>query len=511
MQDASPSPWTSHVSCEWEVNGLTEVSLARRLSELAAASPETVAVTNERGRLTRGELETDSNNWAHEFIRSGIKKGEFVAFSLSDDCVFFSVLVAVWKVGGVPLPLSDKLSDTELTGMLDAVAPRIVIGRELKAVEGRTYVPADFQPVSAEVLELDPTVVSPSWKAIGSGGSTGRPKVIVTPTAGLLKNQKFKDGPMGIRKNETTVVTAPLTHNGPFIAAVHTLLQGGRVVLTGRFNPERVLAAVERESATWLYMVPTMMSRIWKLPAETRECYDLSSLNRVVHMGAPCPEWLKRAWIDWLGPEKIIEMYTSTEALAMFSVSGTEWLDHPGTVGRLVRGQLEIRSGEGEPLPLGETGLVWVKDESSGGASYRYLGAQEKADAEGWQTLGDIGRVDKDGYLYIADRETDMILVGGSNVYPAELEGALSDHPAVVDVAVIGLPHEDLGQAPHVIVHVAKPVTEEELQHHLLQKISAYKRPRSWEFAEEPIRDAAGKTNRRRLREARLGRQPPVA
>ncbi len=483
-----------------------------RLSELAANSPDAIAVTAERGHLSRGDLESGSNGWAGEFIRRGVTVGDVIAFALPNDLEFFSVLVGAWKVGAVPLPVSDKLSDAELTLMLEAAAPVVVIGRELEAVEGRTYLPADLDISDAEDVDLAPSVVSPSWKAIGSGGSTGRPKVIVTPTPALLSSQNFKNGPMGIGESETTVVTAPLSHNGPFIAAVQTILQGGRVVLTGRFDPKNVLAAVEQEKGTWLYMVPTMMSRISKLPTETRERYDLSSLRRVVHMGAPCPEWVKRAWIDWLGPETIAEIYTSTEAVAMFSVSGSEWLDHPGTVGRLSRGELQIRSREGKPLPVGETGLIWVNNGSPGGsASFQYLGAQDEPGEGGWRTLGDIGRVDEDAYLYIADRETDMILVGGSNVYPAELESALSDHPAVVDVAVIGLPHDDLGQAPHVIVHVAQPVTEEELLEHFLRKVSAYKRPRSWEFADEPIRDAAGKINRRRLREARLAAPSTVS
>jgi bile acid-coenzyme A ligase len=275
-------------------------------------------------------------------------------------------------------------------------------------------------------------------------------------------------------------------------------------VLTGRFDPERLLATIERERATRMYLVPTMMSRIWKLPEEVRCSYDLSTLRTAFHMGAPCPAWLKRAWIEWLGPDRLAELYGSTEGQVVFIATGREWLEHPGTVGLPIGGEVEIRSADGAPLPAGATGLIWLRRDPGLGSSYRYLGAAARADSSGWETVGDIGRVDQDGYLYLEDREADMILVGGSNVYPAEIEAAILEHPAVLDCCVIGLPDGDLGQIPHAIVYATGPADQPGLAPYVEQRLTAYKRPRSYEFVSSPLRDAAGKVRRKQLITERL-------
>lgn len=251
-------------------------------------------------------------------------------------------------------------------------------------------------------------------------------------------DQNLGLGRLGLREDDASVITAPLSHNGPFICLVQTLLLGGRAVLTGRFDSEKVLATVEQERANWLYLVPTMMGRIRKLPTAVRVRFDLASLRTVVHMGAPCPVWLKQAWADWLG------------------------------------------------------------------LSYRYLGASAKSDPGGWETLGDVGRLNEEGYLYIEDREDDMIMVGGSNVYPAEIEAALLEHPAVLDCCVIGLPHHDLGRAPHALVYAPDGSDAAELTPFAAERLAPYKRPRSMEFVDAPMRDATGKVRRRQLHSERI-------
>jgi bile acid-coenzyme A ligase len=246
-----------------------------------------------------------------------------------------------------------------------------------------------------------------------------------------------------------------------------------------------------------------MMSRIWKLPAQVRSGYDLSSIRTVIHMGAPCPSWLKREWVDWLGPDRVVELYSTTEGVVVFTATGREWLQRPGTVGRANGGEVQIRSSDGAPVRTGSTGLVWVRRDAELGSCYRYLGADAAAAAEGWECAGDIGRVDRDGYLYLEDREADMILVAAFNVYPAEIESAILEHPAVLDCCVIGLPDDDLGQRPHAIVYVGGEVDEAQLATHAQRRLTAYKRPRSYEFVSSPLRDAAGKVRRRELIRAR--------
>ena len=482
----------------------TRTSLAARLHELAAAAPDRIAVSAAEGSLTRGELDADSDVRARELVQLGVRPGHFVCVVLPNGLEFVSVLVAIWKAGAVPVPLSARLTGAELTELIDLLDPWVVVGADPAVTGGRPCLPPGHHPADHPEVTLDRSVISPSWKAIGSGGSTGRPKVIVATASASLAEQHLDVSALGIAEEDASVVTAPLSHNGPFIGLVHTLLLGGRVVFTGRFDPEKVLATVQRERATWLYLVPTMMSRIWKLPEEVRGAYDLSSLRVIIHMGAPCPAWLKRAWVDWLGPDRFLEMYTSTEGVVVFVATGREWLRRPGTVGLPRGGEVQVRSVDGEVLPPGATGQVWVRRAAELGSSYRYLGASAHADSHGWETFGDIGRLDEDGYLYIEDREADMILVGGSNVYPAEIEAALLDHPAVEDCCVIGLPNDDLGQVPHAIVYATGEVDEAALAEHAAGRLAPYKRPRSHEFVESALRDAAGKVRRRQLRSDRL-------
>lgn len=473
------------------------------LRDLAAAAPDRIAVTTEAGSITRGELDAESDLWARELAYGGVRTGDFVCLMLPDSLEFVSVLVGVWKAGAVPVPLSDRLAVAELAALLDLIDPAAVVGGDAAVSGGRPHLARGYRPGPHPGTALDRAVVSPSWKAMASGGSTGRPKVIVATAPAVATADLTADGTSS-GEDETSLITAPLAHNGPFYNLVRTLMLGGRAVLTGRFDPQRLLAAIEREQATRVYLVPTMMSRIWKLPEAARSAYDLSSLRTVIHMGAPCPAWLKRAWIDWLGPDRVAELYSTTEGVVVFTATGREWLERPGTVGRPSGGQVQIRSGDGVPLPPGATGLIWVRRDPALGSSYRYLGASATADAAGWESAGDIGRVDSGGYLYLEDREADMILVGAFNVYPAEVEAAILEHPAVLDCCVIGLPDDDLGQRPHAIVHTDREVDRAGLAAYAERRLTGYKRPRSYEFVSTPLRDAAGKVRRRELISARL-------
>ena len=247
------------------------------------------------------------------------------------------------------------------------------------------------------------------------------------------------------------VMPGPLYHNGPVVWSIGALLWGNHVVQLPRFDAEATLAAIADHRADVIYVVPTMMKRIWALPEEVRTGYDLSSLRVVWHLAEPCPPWLKQVWIDWLGPEKIVELYAGTEGLMATVIFGTEWLEHRGSVGRPIYGELMILDAEGNELPPGQEGEVWMR---RGGdtPTYRYVGAEARAREDGWESLGDAGWLDEDGYLYLGDRMQDMILTGGANVYPAEVEAALLEHHGVRSAVVIGLPDEDKGNRIHAIV-----------------------------------------------------------
>jgi len=243
-----------------------------------------------------------------------------------------------------------------------------------------------------------------------------------------------------------------------------------------------------------------------RLGEQVRARYDMSSLVRILHLGAPCPAWLKAAFIEWLGPSRVHELYAGTEAQVVTTITGDEWLEHRGSVGLPRGGSIKILDAEGRELPPGEIGEVFMLPNAGQGSTYRYIGAEPKA-RDGWESLGDMGYLDADGYLYLADRQSDMILSGGANVYPAEVEAAIDAHPAVRSSAVIGLPDDDLGNRVHAIVDIAEHELEvEALRAFLTERLARYKQPRSFELVRTPLRDDAGKVRRSALRAERLPR-----
>jgi bile acid-coenzyme A ligase len=483
----------------------TRMSFAQRLSELAAARPEHPAITLGERTIGRGELDRAAESLARRYLALGAGHGDFIAVVLRNSPEFVIATVAAWKIGAIPQPLSHRLAPAESAELIALSEPAVIVGDVGPVVAGGRPVLHDLSQVdTGTTAQPLPPAISPSWKAMCSGGSTGRPKCIVSTDPAVAETLTQLPSARGLRADDVTLITAPLTHTGPFVAMTTALLTGGSVVLMARFDALTTLELVERHQVTKLYLVPTMMGRIWRLPVDQRTAADLSSLRTVTHMGAPCPAWLKRAWIDWIGPDRLIELYTNTEGMVVFANTGTEWLARPGTAGRPLGGGLvQIRSIDDDILPTGETGRIWVHRPQGKAPSYRYLGSTAHADADGWETVGDIGHLDEDGYLFVADREDDMILVGGSNVYPAEIEAALAELAGVEESCVIGLPDEDLGQIPHAIVFPVGAVTAESLLDRLRERLAPYKLPRSIEFVAAPLRDDAGKVRRAQLRRER--------
>jgi bile acid-coenzyme A ligase len=300
------------------------------------------------------------------------------------------------------------------------------------------------------------------------------------------------------------VMPGPLYHNGPIVWSCHALLWGGHVVVLPRFDAEATLAAIATHRADVVYLVPTMMKRIWALPDDARNAYDLSSLRVVWHLAEPCPAWLKEAWIDWLGAEKILELYGGTEGQLATIITGSEWLAHRGSVGKPTGGEIAICDVDGNELPPNQLGEVWMRSARTT-PSYRYVGATARTRDGGWESLGDNGWLDDDGYLYLGDRVADMILTGGANVYPAEVEAALLEHSDVRSCAVIGLPDDDKGNRIHAIIEADPDALDEsELRAFLAERLVSYKLPRAFELVDTPLRDDAGKVRRSQLRAERL-------
>ena len=480
-------------------------SLGEAFAQLAAAGPDLPAVTHEGRTVTRGELDRDTNRLARAYQDLGVTPDSLVTIALPNGIEFIEATIATWKAGATPQPISARLPARERAAIIELADPSLVLGVDAAHAEGRASVPAGFAPDENVDDEPLPPLVASSWKAPTSGGSTGRPKLIVATQPAELEQVAPYGGLFLIEDGDVELTTGPMYHNGPFMTAFATLLKGGHTVVMTRFDAATALRLIEEHRVTWMYAVPTMMQRIWRLPTEERERYDVSSLRVLYHLAAPCPPWLKEAFIDWLGAERVWELYAGTEAQAGTVISGAEWLAHRGSVGRPALGEIKILGPDDEELPPGEVGTVWLRRGEDAPPSYRYIGAEAKAIEGGWEALGDMGRMDGDGYLYLTDRDTDMILVGGANVYPAEVEGALDEHPAVMSSCVIGLPDDDMGSRVHALLQVTEDLDEDDLRRFLGERLVTYKIPRSFELVSEPLRDDAGKVRRSALRAARVG------
>ncbi len=477
------------------------ISFSRRLRELAEAQPDRPAITCGPDTVTRAELVQRGDDLAVHLHEHGVREGQMVTIALPNSIDWFVAYLAAWRLGAIPQPISWRLPPREFDAIIELADPGAVVGVDEGSIEGRCCVPFGFRAPHADAAHL-PDLVSPAWKAPTSGGSTGRPKLIVSGDPALIDTDA--PPPLLLGTDGCLVMPGPLYHNGPGVWSCQALLSGNHVALLPRFDAEATLAAIQEHRGTVLYTVPTMMKRIWRLPDDVRESYDLSSLRVVWHLAEPCPEWLKQVWIDWLGAERIYELYAGTEAQTATIITGAEWLAHRGSVGRAMPGTVMITDDDGNELPIGEMGEVWLRS-TRDTPTYRYLGAAARTLEGGWESLGDHGYLDADGYLYLGDRAADMILSGGANIYPAEVEAALQEHTGIHSCAVIGLPDDDKGNVVHAILE-ADPaeIDEAELKAFLAERLVVYKLPRTFEYVSEPLRDDAGKVRRTALRQERL-------
>lgn len=460
----------------------------------------TLALSYPDGALTWRELESAANRRARWLQTLGVGEGDWVTVAAPNSCFLFQTTFALWKLGAIVNVVSPRLPAHELRAILELAKPRLVIAAEVSGVEAA--------PINADVSAFDDTPVeaapAPCWKAMTSGGSTGRPKLIVDHMPAVYDTERLQY----LQRPEWPVLTpGPLYHNAPFTTSHLALFVGAPVIGMDRFDAEEALRLIEAHDVGWTCMVPTMMHRIWSLPPEVRARYDLSSLRVVMHVASAIAPWLKRAWIDWLGPERIFEIYGGTEGQGQTHIAGAEWLERPGSVG-CIQGQsaLKILREDGSECAVGEIGEIYLRPPDPEAPPYHYVGAEPRRLDGGWDSLGDMGYVDEDGYLFLADRRTDLILRGGANIYPAEVEAAIDGHPAIASSIVLGLPDEALGQRVHAIVQPVRPGTLDlaELMAYLASRLARYKVPESYELADAPLRDDAGKARRTALRQERI-------
>jgi len=481
------------------------ISYGAKLKQLATVIAEMPAVSCQGVTLTYGELHRGTNSLARGLALKGVTRGALVTVALPNGLDFVQACWAIWKLGATPQPISVRLPAPELKAIIELANPALVIGEGQAAGPWPSYSLSELAALSDDGADL-PDITAPTARGVASGGSTGRPKLILSGGPGLTKASLLEPSFWRMQRGGVSILPAPLYHTAGFAMMLETINMGAHLVILPRFDPEGVLAAIQTYRADWIFLVPTMMTRIWRLPEATKSTYDISSLKTLWHLAAPCPPWLKEAFIGWVGPDAVMERYGGAESQAISEISGREWLDRRGSVGRVIVGEMVVMGDDGQALAPGEVGEIYLRRTQGSPETYRYVGALAKTLPGGWESLGDMGWFDADGYLYLADRRTDMILVGGANVYPAEVEAALEEYPAVQSCAIIGLPDEDLGNLIHAIVNVKGPVTPEQLAAHLAQRLVGYKLPRSFEFVDEPIRDDAGKVRRTALRDERIAR-----
>ena len=481
------------------------LSLPRRLHQLAEEDPTAelytqIGLDGSEHALTAAELDRRTSQVAAAMAAKGVTVGDRVALGLRNSPELLIAAFAAWRVGATPIPVRWDLPDWELEQLRQVIGARLHLGDEDVAWIRST--------VDGDVPQL-PDVVAPRMMGICSSGSTGTPKIIVSGVPAVF-NEVFSTPMMEqwrpVSRPQRVLVLAPMYHVNAF-ATVHNLLAGDRLFVLERFDAARAVDAIERHRITAFTATPTMLQRIADLPGVDDR--DLSSIDWILQGAAPMPPSLVHRWAGLIGAERILMAYGMTESIGLTALRGDEWMTHEGSVGRGQR-ETEVRivGEDGAELPAGEVGEVYMRSPSYGGSDYLGDAPQLPTTDDGFQTVGDMGYVDADGYLYIVDRRVDMIISGGANVFPAQVEQALIDHPQIADVVVVGLRDEPWGRRVHAIVEPADPAdppTADEVIDYAKSRLAAYKVPKTVELVDEMPRSAATKVNRGRLVEARGG------
>jgi acyl-CoA synthetase (AMP-forming)/AMP-acid ligase II len=483
--------------------------------------------------LSFAELDRAANQVAHLFRGHGLRQGDHVAVMSENRLEMLVVESAAERVGLYFTLINNHLAAEETAHIVDNCQARIFFASAMVAEVAETAVRScpsvertlmfglrdssgRWESFEHAVRELPSTPVADERRGqvmLYSSGTTGQPKGVCRPLRDVAPDDAAEvldwvRDLLGFHEGMTYLNPAPLYHSAPQGSVAGALRFGATVVVMSRFDAEAWCALVERHRITHCQLVPTMFNRLLRLPQEVRARYDLSSLEVIVHGAAPCPVPVKRAMIDWLGPI-VVEYYGATEGNGFTWCDSREWLDHLGTVGTAIIGAVEIRDDERQLCPVGVDGTVWFR----GATDFVYFGDPVKTGESRFtdgtdivSTVGDIGHLDADGYLYLTDRKSHMIISGGINIYPQETENLLATHPSVADVAVIGVPNSDLGEEVKAVVLLADPstagpATEAELIAYCRQRLAHYKCPRSVDFVDELPRLPTGKLYKRLLRD----------
>lgn len=494
-----------------------------QIREHAEANPEKPAIILHPSGIvvTFGELEARANRLAHHFRRHGLEEGDVVAILMENNEHIHAVMWAARRSGLYYVPINTHLTAAEAAYIIDNSGAKAIVGsavlkdilsgldKELPDGLPEVLLIADgeldgWQRYPEAVADLPATPIDDELDGDllqYSSGTTGRPKGIKRelPHVPPSETPGMMSALVGfwMQPDSVYLSPAPLYHTAPSVWSMQTHAAGITTVVLEKFDAEGALAAIQKYGVTQGQFVPVMFTRMLKLPEDVRNSYDMSSLRRVMHAAAPCPVEIKKQMIDWWGPI-VDEYYASSEAIGATVIFAEDWLTHPGSVGKPMNGLVHILDEDGNEVPPGQAGEIFFE----GGADFEYLNDAEKTassrDSHGWKTVGDIGYVDEDGYLYLTDRRHHMIISGGVNIYPQEAENMLVVHPKVMDAAVFGIPDDEMGQSVKGVVQTvdpadATPEFAEELLGWLRERLTHYKCPRTISFETELPRTDTGK------------------
>ncbi len=498
-------------------------------ADVAAKTPHQPAyiIADTDEVVTFGQLEAVANQTAHLFRNLGLQRGDHIAILLENHPRFFQLCWAAQRAGLYYTAISWRLQHAEVEYIVNNCEARVFITSHARAEVARAVIKntpnvqacymldgviEGFDSFDDAIAELPQTPIADEAEGqsmLYSSGTTGYPKGI---------KRELPDVPYGEAEGVAVIKTlygagedsiylspAPLYHAAPLGFTMACLRNGITVVVMQHFEAEFALQCIERYRVTHSQWVPTMFVRMLKLPDEVRLRYDVSSLQVAIHAAAPCPVPIKQAMIEWWGPV-IYEYYAGTEGNGFVQLNSQEWLQHKGSVGRPLNCEIHICDDDGEEVPVGESGTIYF----GGGGQFEYYKDAEKTagsrHAKGWSTLGDVGYLDEDGYLYLTDRKHFMIISGGVNIYPQEAENVLITHDKVVDVAVFGVPNPEFGEEVKAVVQLqdmseASTMLEVELLDFCREHLSHIKCPRSIDFREELPRHPTGKLYKRLLKD----------
>jgi len=492
-----------------------------------------VVMANSGEVVTYRQLDERSNQGAHLLRSLGLKRGDHIAICMENNAHYHAIAWAAQRSGIYYTAVSSRLTGPELEYIVDDCDARVFISSREKselaqeitgkcpkliaryAVNGDVPGFESWENATSKQPKTQIADESEGGPMLYSSGTTGRPKGVQHPLPDVPIGQPLPGllslivGLYKATPSSIYLSPAPLYHSAPLGFTMSMLRVGATVVVMEHFDAEQALALIERYRVTHSQWVPTMFVRLCKLPEAVRAKYDVSSLQVAIHAAAPCPVEVKEKMIAWWGPV-LFEYYAGTEGQGFVAINSEEWLQHKGSVGRPLNAKLHILDDEMNELPTGEVGTIYFES----GATYSYHKDEAKTASvrspQGWTTLGDVGYVDKDGWLFLTDRKAFMIISGGVNIYPQETENCLIGHPKVADCAVVGVPNEEFGEEVKAVVQPASmadagPELERELIEWCKERISHLKCPRSVDFMEELPRHPTGKLYKRLLKDRYWG------